>query len=192
MTDFCRLFSGAALLTMTLSLGACSSADAQAQESPLDSCSGSYICVVDGDVLDTSLTKTGAGRCFLGNLELTRQGTSLGADGREYSWSGDVSRIEICQAAYCFSCYPDEPSSNGRSAAGRSSSSAPGSRLSGPSPSGAASNGSALTPPANGTASGGTSSDESEPASGGSPSAPRGSAPGASGGDAPSAGGASP
>ena len=164
------------LLAAPIFVAACSGDDAGGK-SLIDSCYGPYICVIDGDIVDSSLTKTGGGRCYLGKLELAPDGTSPPTDGHVYTWSGDASRLEICDGARCFSCYPSGSSSPGSSAPG---SSAPGSSAPGSSAPGSSSGGSS----APGSSSGGSSAPG--PASGGS------SSPGApSSAGAPSSGGAS-
>jgi hypothetical protein len=89
-------------------------------KSVLDSCSGAYVCVIDGDATDTGLTKA-AGRCYLGQVELGADGTTSPVAGSVYKWSGDASRLDICQGTTCFSCYPSSPpasSTDGASAKG--------------------------------------------------------------------------
>jgi hypothetical protein len=84
---------------------ACSGSDGSSGKSLLDSCSGPYICVIDGEVTDSGLMKAG-GRCYLGQIELDSDGTSPPTNGHFYRWSGDASRLDICEEASCFSCYP--------------------------------------------------------------------------------------
>src|SRR5438128_611790 len=93
-------------LLIPLTIAACSGADSGSGQSLIDSCSGKYVCVVAGDVVDSALTKTATGRCYLGNLELVDDGTSIAGDGSRYTWSGNAARLEICQGTQCFSCYP--------------------------------------------------------------------------------------
>ena len=87
---------------------ACSGGDGSSGKSFLDSCSGAYVCVIDGNATDTGLTMA-AGRCYLGQLELGADGTTSPVDGTVYKWSGDASRLDICQGTTCFSCYPSSP-----------------------------------------------------------------------------------
>lgn len=105
----------------TLFLTACSGGDSSSGKSGLDSCSGAYVCMVDGDATDSSLSKV-AGRCYLGQIELKPDGTTSPIAGQASKWSGDASRLDICAGTICFSCQASNPpasSSNGASARGR-------------------------------------------------------------------------
>src|SRR6478735_3711753 len=81
----------------------------------LESCQGAYVCVIDHGIVDSRLVKSSAGRRYLGNLQLSPDGTLASVDGQEATWSGDADRIEICEGPQCFSCYPSSLSSDSAS-----------------------------------------------------------------------------
>ena len=101
----------------TLSIPACSGSDGNSSSPVLESCSGSFLCIIEGDPLDTQLAKSG-NRCYLGSLELRADGTSPPVDGNPTTWSGDTDKLDICSGRICFACYPNGtttsvPSSSG-------------------------------------------------------------------------------
>src|SRR6478735_11429808 len=85
---------------------------------------GAYVCVIDHGIVDSRLVKSSAGLCYLGNLQLSPDGTLPSVDGQDATWSGDADRIEICQGPQCFSCYPSSPSSGSPSSGSLGSGSA--------------------------------------------------------------------
>jgi len=145
------------------------SADSGAGQSIVDTCNGTYVCVIEGSVVDSRLIKTRVGRCYLGSLELGPDGTSPPVDGHAYTWSGNASRLEICEGAHCFACYPNGASS-GSPSSGSPSSGSPssGSPSSGSPSSGSPSSGGATNA---GPSSGGATN--AGPSSGGATNAGR-------------------
>src|SRR6188768_3024592 len=180
MNQSCGCSSVLGFFIASLFVAACSGGDSGTSNSIIDSCQGAYTCIIESRVVDSRLTKTNAGRCYLGNLELDPNGTSTPVDGQATTWSGDANRIDICQGPRCFSCYPS------RAASG---SAAPESPSAGSGASGPSAGSGAPGPSAGGGASGpAAGSGASGPAAAGGASGPA-AAGGASGPS--SAGGAS-
>jgi hypothetical protein len=101
------------LLGVSLPTVACSGGDGGA--SFLESCTGSYVCVLDGELVSSHLGES-EGRCYLGSLELRPDGTCPTAKGAITTWSGDAERLEICSGGSCLVCHsnaaPMRPSSS--------------------------------------------------------------------------------
>ena len=107
----------ALVVNLPLFIAACSGGAGSSSSSVLDSCSGSYICVVDGSPVESRLVRT-QGVCYLGSLELRADGTGSSVDGHATTWAGDASRLDICSNDVCFICSPSAaevgaPSSSG-------------------------------------------------------------------------------
>jgi hypothetical protein len=82
------------LLGLSFAVTACSGSDGGSSASVLESCAGSYICVIGGDPVESDLVKSG-GSCYLGSLELRADGTSPSISGDPTTWSGDASKLYI-------------------------------------------------------------------------------------------------
>jgi len=90
------------VLGLCFVIAACSGGDG-GSNSVLESCSGSYACLIDGESVESTLNKSG-GSCYLGALELREDGTSPPSNGKPITWSGDARKLYICFGDDCFAC----------------------------------------------------------------------------------------
>jgi hypothetical protein len=93
------------LLGLSFAITACSGGDGGSSASVLESCAGSYVCVIGGNPVESDLVKSG-GSCYLGSLELRADGTAPSINGDPTTWSGDASKLYICSGSTCFACEP--------------------------------------------------------------------------------------
>ena len=98
-----------AIVLGSLAISACSDGGGSTSSSlsVLDSCSGAYVCDVDGSPIDSRLVRDG-GQCYLGSIELHADRTTSPIDGDSATWAGDKSRLQICTRALCLVCTPAE------------------------------------------------------------------------------------
>lgn len=90
------------LFGLSFAAAACSGSD-DAGASVIESCSGSYVCNINGDSVDAQLIKSGSA-CYLGSLELRADGTAPPVAGQSTTWSGDTRQLTICSGDLCFVC----------------------------------------------------------------------------------------
>lgn len=99
------------MVSLSLLNPACSGSDGGSSSSLLESCSGSFVGIVDGKSFESHLAKVGD-RCYLGSIELRADGTSAPIDGRPTTWSGNADQLEICTGNVCLAFYPVEPTAS--------------------------------------------------------------------------------
>ncbi len=97
-----------AVVLGSLSISACSDGggSTSSSSSVLDSCSGAYVCDVEGSPIDSRLVRAD-GQCYLGSIELRVDRTISPINGNSGTWAGDTSRLQICTNAICLVCTPD-------------------------------------------------------------------------------------